>query len=351
MRKNHLIVIIILCSLCSAKAENFIPSDSITVSKIWDQAGHSAFTDLIRFDNAFYCSFREGTSHAGGENSGKVRVIKSEHGDKWESVALLDTEGLDLRDPKLSVTPNKQIMIIMAGAVFDENGVIQELFPMVSFSDKSGKKFSLPEKSVLDPAITPSKDWIWRITWHKGAGYGIDYQLKENAKDRQLLKKDAWLIYLMKTKDGKSFEKVSKLAVDDLPNESTIRFDKNGKMYVLIRREAGDKMGVLAKSDVPYTTLKYSKLDFRLGGPNFLFLNDEKLVMGTRIYEPKTSTGILVTDLKGNVLKTINLPSGGDTSYPGMVIYKKKLWVSYYSSHEDKSTIYLAEIPLNELRE
>ena len=351
MKKSQLVATIILCSLHAAKAGVFSPSDSIKVSKIWDQAEHSAFTDLIRFNDAFYCSFREGASHVGGENSGKVRIITSKHGDTWESVALLDSEGIDLRDPKLSVTPTKQIMVIMAGAVFDEHGVIQELSPMVSFSDKSGKKFSLPEKSVLDPAITPSKDWIWRIAWHQGVGYGIDYQLKENAKDRQLLKKDAWLLYLMKTKDGKSFEKVSQLAVDDLPNESTIRFDKHGKMYVLIRREAGDKRGVLATSDVPYTAWKYSKLDVRLGGPNFLFLNDERLVMGTRIYEPQTSTGILVTDLQGNVLKTINLPSGGDTSYPGMVIYQEKLWVSYYSSHEDKSTIYLAEIPLNELRE
>jgi hypothetical protein len=52
------------------------------------------------------------------------------------------------------------------------------------------------------------------------------------------------------------------------------------------------------------------------------------------------------------------LPSGGsDTGYPGMVWHKDELWVSYYSSHEDKdgnpppnrhmelpSAIYLARI-------
>ncbi|NLX66267.1 MAG: hypothetical protein GXZ19_05770 [Bacteroidales bacterium] len=29
------------------------------VSKIWGEAPHSAFTDLIRFNNKFYCTFRE----------------------------------------------------------------------------------------------------------------------------------------------------------------------------------------------------------------------------------------------------------------------------------------------------
>ena len=349
MKKCILLFIIGIFNSYYVTAENFTLEDSVTVSKIWDKGKHNAFTDLIRFNNAFYLSFREGESHVGGENNGKVRILKSKDGEKWESVALLAMEGLDLRDPKLSVTPNKQVMVIMAGAVF-ENGAIKELFPMVSFSDKPGTEFSQPERSVLDPAITPSKDWIWRVTWHKGIGYGIDYQLKENAGDRKLLKKDAWLIYLMKTKDGKSFEKVSRLEVEGLPNEATVRFDENNNALVLIRREQGDMMGVLAKSSFPYTDWEYTKLDFRLGGPNFLFLNDKQLVMGTRIYEPKTSTGIFVTDLKGNVRKRIELPSGGDTSYPGMVVYNGKLWVSYYASHEGKTSIYLAQIPMKNLQ-
>jgi hypothetical protein len=33
----------------------------------------------------------------------------------------------------------------------------------------------------------------------------------------------------------------------------------------------------------------------------------------------------------------LRLPSGGtDTGYPGMVWHDNKLWVSYYSAHEDR---------------
>jgi hypothetical protein len=40
------------------------------------------------------------------------------------------------------------------------------------------------------------------------------------------------------------------------------------------------------------------------------------------------------------------LPSGGDNSYPGMAWHDGTLWLSYYSSHEGKASIYLAEIAL-----
>lgn len=347
MNKIFYSFLISLAFVCAVNAQE--TGKEISVQKIWDKGPHNAFGDIIRFRNYFYCSFREGLSHVGGVNSGKVRIIKSRDGREWESVALLETEAVDLRDPKISITPDKKIMVTMAGAVF-ENGMVKELYPMVSFSDKQGKTFTNPERSVLDPAIVPTRDWVWRVTWHKGTGYAIDYQLKENDRNRKLLAKDAWLAYVVKTTDGKYFEKVSRLAVEDLPNEATVRFDANDNMYVLVRREAGDQMGILGKASAPYKEFDYTKLDLRLGGPNFLFLNDAHLVMGSRIYGEQTATGIFVTDLHGKILKTIKLPSGGDTSYPGMLFYQDKLWVVYYSSHEEKSSIYLATIPLDELK-
>jgi len=53
---------------------------------------------------------------------------------------------------------------------------------------------------------------------------------------------------------------------------------------------------------------------------------------------------IYITDRQGRIDKTVELPSSGDTSYPGMLIWRKKLWISYYSSHKGKASIYLAKI-------
>jgi len=42
----------------------------------------------------------------------------------------------------------------------------------------------------------------------------------------------------------------------------------------------------------------------------------------------------------------MTLPSGGDNSYPGMVWHDGLLWMSYYSSHEGRTSIYLAQIKM-----
>ncbi len=87
----------------SASPEAAVPK-LVSVQRIWDQAPHNAFTDLIRFQNKWFCIFREGETHAGAD-SGKIRVSESDDGDRWASAALISEEGIDLRDPKLSITP------------------------------------------------------------------------------------------------------------------------------------------------------------------------------------------------------------------------------------------------------
>ena len=39
---------------------------------------------------------------------------------------------------------------------------------------------------------------------------------------------------------------------------------------------------------------------------------------------------------------------GGDTSYAGLVWREDLLWISYYSSHEGKTSIYLAKVSIGE---
>jgi hypothetical protein len=216
--------------------------------------------------------------------------------------------------------------------------------PYVSYSDKSGDNFSDPKESIVDEKVASWSDWVWRITWHQGTGYAVNYQPNG--------------VYLFKTKDGTQFENISEIEIDGQPNESTIRFDKNGKMYVIIRREQKDKMGVLATSNPPYQEWTFNYMNQRIGGPNFIFLNDTTLCIGSRLYPAEEIAGsgikkhlsaVFITDLNGKINKIIELPSGGDTSYPGMLVYDGKLWYSYYSSHEGKTSIYLAKIPLKKL--
>lgn len=340
--KNISIYLIALCFAgCSGSKKTQTQPDEIVSTKIWSEAPHSAFTDLIRFNNAFYSTFREGTTHVKGWD-GKARVIKSTDGKNWTSVALLKMDGRDVRDPKISLTPDNRLMVLM-DVEANDSGKVNSRKPYVSFSDKSGDHFSEPKESTVDPKASSWSNWVWRVTWYNGTGYAINYQPAG--------------VFLVKTTDGLKFDYVSKIEVDGYPNESTVRFDKTGKIYVMIRREEKDKMGVLATSAAPYQEWTINYMNQRLGGPNFIFLNDSTLCIGSRLYPSSEAGGVskhmaavFLSDLKGKVYKIVQVPSGGDCSYPGLVIHKGLLWYSYYSSHEGKTSIYMAKISLSKLR-
>ena len=92
------------------------------VKQIWDNGKYCAFTSLVKFKDAYYCSFREGDSHifdSSGKAEGKVRILKSTDGENWESVALFGKDKYDLRDPKLSVTPDNRLMVIIGGSIYE----------------------------------------------------------------------------------------------------------------------------------------------------------------------------------------------------------------------------------------
>jgi hypothetical protein len=112
-------LIFCFCVLCgNLYGNDNKPPEIVEVVKIWDTAPHSAFTDLIRFKGKWLCTFREADNHAGGQD-GKIRVIVSEDGDKWKSSALLAEDGVDLRDPKISITPDGKLMLLTtASSVF-----------------------------------------------------------------------------------------------------------------------------------------------------------------------------------------------------------------------------------------
>jgi hypothetical protein len=97
----------------------------------------------------------------------------------------------------------------------------------------------------------------------------------------------------------------------------------------------------------PYTDWTWRDLGIRIGGPQILALPDGRYVAAARLHEPKSHTALAWFDPEAGTLKPfLLLPSSGDTSYPGLVWHDGKLWVSYYSSHEGKTSIYLAKVKL-----
>ncbi len=317
---------------------NVIKGQTAETVKIWDKGEHNAFTGLIRYKSYFYCTFREAKHHVPKDTSGNgtIRIIRSADGIIWEPVALLRSSVYDLRDPKLSVMPGKRLMVTMGGSHYI-NGTLEGMMPHVSFSD-DGLQFSAPEPAKIQDDVKTDFDWIWRVTWKGKTGYGVVYQSQKPEN----------IVRLLATSDGISYRQVKQFEISSLPNEATVRFDSDKNMLILLRREAKAN-GMLGKSAPPYTEWKWTELLYRLGGPDLLVMRNGNLIVGTRVYGGGPSTtAIYLTSPEGKIIKQLDLPSGGDTSYPGLLIHKNKLMVSYYSGHEGRTSVYLSSIPLKD---
>lgn len=323
------------------------PKDDVTeIKKIWDKAEHNAFTDITYFKQKLYVVFREGDGHIPNKDNtgnGKIRILSSNDGEYWETAGILEMDGLDLRDPKISVTPKKRMMILMGGSTYDQQE-LKSIASYVSISDPNGNKFSEPEPIELDEQIKSNFDWLWRVTWKDKIGYGVLYQANVDGE------KGKSKAYLVKTEKGIEYELIKELDIDGDPNEATIRFLSRAEMMIIARRGGDDKMGMIGTSKPPYTDWSWEKLDFQLGGPNFELIPIDKILIATRIYsEDGPYTGLMLGKKGEEFEEVMKLPSGGDTSYAGMFSIGGYIWMSYYSSHEGKASIYYARIPYKDL--
>ena len=106
-------------------------------------------------------------------------------------------------------------------------------------------------------------------------------------------------------------------------------------------------MAQLGTSIPPYTDWKWRDLNLRIGGPNMIQLPDGRILAVTRLYNGGTRTSLSWLDPdNAKLTEVLKLPSGGDTSYAGSVSHEGLLWISYYSSHQGKTSIYLAKVKI-----
>ena len=157
----------------------------VEVRKIWDRAPHNAFTDLVRFQNRWYCVFREGQGHISPD--GSIRVISSSNGRDWSSAALLKLAGADLRDPKITTTPDGRLMIVAAAARARQPTGAARHQSMAWFS-RNGKSWDEGHD------VAEADVWLWRVIWHADQAYGVGYGTTARQQVRQPLPQPRWCL-------------------------------------------------------------------------------------------------------------------------------------------------------------
>lgn len=297
---------------------------------------HNAFTDLCQFAGSLYCCFREATDHVSPD--GQIVILQLTERAKVIQRQRLHLPACDLRDPKLSITPDGQLLLLAYARHINQAGHTRYA-QTICWQSQNGQSWSSPRY------FCAPNWWLWRIRWHKNQAYGFAYKRSEDAID----------LYKGEPRSSFYLHKVHALSLQrhglGYPNESDLLFTQNDKAYALVRRDADSFSAQLGISSSPYTRWQWHDLGQYIGGPIMLTKNTSQVwVAGRRYHNGKLQTALWLLDLSSKQLHLqLLLPSGGDNSYPGLIKQEKHLWMSYYSSHQSgQAAIYLAKIAIDD---
>ncbi|MFM2485408.1 exo-alpha-sialidase [Celerinatantimonas yamalensis] len=286
-----------------------------------DVDAHLAFTDLCRFDNKLWLAYRRASSHH--RKDGEI-VILTGDGEQWCEQARIGGIG-DWRDPKFSISSAG--LLLLNCACISPDGLHSLLYRL----DENIWQSNGP--------IAPVHQWLWRTHWVGSYGYSFAYQrpdLLQLYRVNQTLRYQLW-----------QAQPLGDLAKPNgYPNESGLTSAADGTMYCLLRRDGDDPRALLGQSQAPYQDWQWQVLDKAIGGPVLTMTPDGQLLCVVRLYQPARTSVCLVDPERGQVIEQLRLPSGGDTSYAGIVWRDAHhLDISYYSSHQhNRCSIYLARL-------
>ena len=289
--------------------------------RLWGRAPHNAFTDLIRYQDRWYCAFREASAHISLD--GVIRILSSSDAVNWKTCTVLRQPGADLRDPTFSITPTGELMICCA---LMHPPIARPVFRSRVYHSSDGTHWQSTD------GIAPDNDWLWRVNWHRGQALGLAYGCDEDQH-----------VSLLTSADGRRFlPLVPRLQSAQFPTESALAFDGDTALC-LLRRDGRRATALLGTAKPPYVDWQWRDLRRRIGGPQLIITDHGQALAAVRLHDRRIRTAVCRVDRqRARLVELLSLPSGGDCSYPGLVQDGSHLWISYYSSHEGRTAIYLA---------
>ncbi|APU95271.1 hypothetical protein BV902_02110 [Sphingobacterium sp. B29] len=304
----------------------------LTQEKIFDNSLHCAFTDLVRHNGAYFLVFRNGSDH-GGSRDGTVVVLKSDDLKVWDRVKEFKYLSHDLRDPKFLIDPNGKLVVSCVGFLYSATGYLL---------DRSFLLFDL-DRERKEPILKQNVGfWPWKIERDGDSYYTIGYNSTTN------------ILNLYGVSFAPSFKVLCNFNhLGTSLTESVIRF-YDGKGYIVVRSKENLYIGIV-EDLTDLCNIKWKSFPIEeFGGPNFLKYKNTLLIAGRENIGQGNSaaynrTVLLKYDLASNeIIRAAVLDSQGDTGYPGMVMDKDILVMSYYSTTgENKAAIYLSKIKIN----
>jgi hypothetical protein len=312
MKKIFFFLIIVIFFSCGES--QIIDIQAAVVNDIVISENHLGFPDLIRYNDMWYVIYRESDGHVG--TYGIVKVLKSKDFNKWEEIFTCELEGWDLRDPKFSWDKSRNKLYLHFHAAFLQDNRASRKDLYIEYNHTNG--FSINDIKEICVPHRYKNIWLWRPEWNNGIFYCIGY-------NPAVIDGIALFIYPEITA---SPDIIPLLEYIDA-SEATIRFN-NDDVYCLVRRNNDntflgkatiDKIDDFSWSEIPL---------FAFGGPNML-LTDGAIFIGGR------QNGLFIGKMNPknySITEMEKLPAGGDSSYPGMVLFCNELYIVYYAQKD-----------------
>jgi hypothetical protein len=319
-----------------------LPSIQIeSIQTVRQDANHNAFTDLCRYDGRFYLAFRscpDGHTFAG---TSRIVVLSSDDGKDWSEAFTFGVQGRDSRDPQFLIF--KETLFVYTGTwLMPETGQPISLNNNVGYGawTEDGSNWDGPH--LLEGTYG---HFIWRAAAYGDRAYlcarrrrsfqaGIEREEEPESIEAAMLESFDGRVWQFRT-----------FFTEDHGCETAFLFEPDGSVLGFAREDAGQRARVL-RSAPPYEEWTRVFLDRNVGGPVLARWGDHYLVAGRKRSEAGAST-VLYWLAEDQLHEVIELPSGGDCSYPGFVETDDGGGLlSYYSSHEGSTSIYLAEFSL-----
>ena len=309
-------------NLSSTRADE--PIKPLEVRKVYTNGKHNAFTAMRRFKGDLFLAFRASDAHNAG--TGDVLVFRSKEGKEWKQVFKFDV-AKDDRDPQMVVINDKLYLYSPA-----MNGKLMDTW-VTTTSD--GETWSDPAKVYETQFI------LWKPCVHDGIFYATAHKKDEssNGKGRE--------VHFVKSADGVKWEKVSLIRAGNWESETTMFFDDKHHATAFLRQKYGKPGAQVLESDPPYTEWKSRDAGVpHLSGHSVHTFKGVTYLL-SRYIQPDGKFGSMIyTFADGKLTPYCVMPAGGDCAYAEAVEDGDNMLVSYYSTHEGATNIYLAVVPL-----
>lgn len=346
--------VILLLALFGLSTNALIAADLpevevLSVRRVFHNGEHNAFTDLCRFGDDLYLTFRSCPGGHGVNPAASIIVLKStDDGQTWKQVFQFSVPKRDTRDPHFLAFKGK--LFVYTGAWY--------------CGDSAPKTYDMNQHLGYAAWLEPGKGWqgprmlegtyghyIWRAATDGQTAFLCGRRKHAFREVANRAQRDPIVESALLASDDGLIWHYRGLFQSDYGDETAFQFQPDGSILAIARSGSGRNAQV-CRAKPPFHNFKRIDLDRYIGGPLVADWGKFTLVGGRKTKDGPARTALYWLD--GDTLHEFaELPSGGDNSYPGFVdLGKGRALVSYYSSHEkDKNgktitAIYLAELQI-----